>query len=214
MNMNPQSGKDRRALRVLICLLALLPVVLKGDLLEMTNGDRYVGKVVSVTQTNVTFQSEIQGQMNLPRGKVARISFGEVAARPPAIAPSVAPSILKTNEPVKPLPKLDFDAKSLSQVQQELLSTASPETRREFNETIKGLMTGKVTIDDIRAQARNSVKTIKAAREELGEGAGDALDGYLRILEHFLSETDQPVVAAPVPKSQTTNSLPVQTPQR
>jgi hypothetical protein len=210
MNLNPQPGKEGRALGLVICLLASLTVVLKGDLLEMTNGDRYTGKVVSVTQSNVTFQSEIQGTMNLPRGKVARVSFEEALSRPPGITPSVA----KTNETVKPLPKVDFDAKSLSQVQQELLSTASPEARREFHETVKGLMTGKLTIDDIRTQARNAVKDIKAAKEELGEGAADAFDGYLRILERFLSEADQPTIVAPVSKPQATNSLPAKTLQR
>jgi len=214
MNAKPQSGLKRRTLGLPTYLLALLPLLLKGDLVEMANGDRYAGKVIFVTQTNVTFQSEIQGSMNLPRGKVARITFGEAPARPPAVAPNVAPPVLKTNEPVRPLPQLDFDAKSLSQVQQELLAAASPEARQQFSETVKGLMTGKLSIDDIRDQARNAVKDIKAAREELGEGAGDALDGYLRILERFLSEGDQPAVAAPVSKSQATNSPPARPPQR
>ena len=75
-------------------------------------------------------------------------------------------------------------------------------------------MTGKLSMDDIRVQARNSIKEIKAARAELGEDAGGDLDGYLRILEHFLSETDKPAASAPVPKPKETNSPPATVPQR
>ena len=214
MSAQNQPGKSRRGICYLICVVTLLPVLLKGDQLEMSNGDRYVGNVISVTQSNVTFQSEIQGRMNLSRDKVARVSFGEAAARTPAVAPTVAPSKPKTNDVIKPLPKLDFDSKSLSQVQQDLLSTASPEARRQFNETVKGLMIGKLSIDDIRAQARNSVKEIKAAREELGEEGGGVLDGYLHILEHFLSETDKPEAIAPIAKPNATNSVPATAPQK
>jgi hypothetical protein len=214
MNAQNLPGKKGRALTCLLCLAALAPGPLKGDLLEMTNGDRYAGKVISVTQSNVSFQSGIQGRLNLPRSTVARISFGEAAARMSAVAPSAAPPNLKTNEPIKPPPKLDFDSKSLSQVQQDLLSTASPEARRQFNETVKGLMTGKLSIDDIRAQARNSVKEIKAAREELGEDAGGLLAGYLHILEHFLQETDPAPVVAPAEKPKATNSPAALAPQK
>ena len=190
--------------------MALFPILLKGDLLEMTNGDRYVGNVVSVTQTNVTFQSEIQGTMSLPRSKVARISFGETAGRTPAVDPRVPPSSLKTNETLKPV----VDPKVLSQVPQDLLSTTSPEARRQFNETVKGLVTGRLTIDDIRSQARDSVNQIKAAKEELGEDAGGLLDGYLHILERFLQENDKPVAAPAVPTPKATNSPAVPTPQK
>jgi hypothetical protein len=193
-------------------LVAGFPSLLKGDLLEMTNGDRYVGDLISVTHSNVSFQSEIQGRLDLPRSSVARIAFGEPAAQKPAVSPNVEPSTLTTNGLVKPPPKLDLDSKSLSEVPQDLLSNASPEARRRFTETVKGLMTGKLSIDDIRAQARNSAKEIKAAREELGEDAGGLLDGYLHILEHFLQETDKPEVVTPKSKATATNSLTSQTP--
>ncbi len=214
MNLQNQPRKKSYALTCLICFAALLPIPLKGDLLEMTNGDRYAGDVISVTHSNVSFQSEIQGRMKLPRNKVARISFGEVGAGAPAFSPNAVPSNLKTNASVKPPPKLDLDSKSLSEVQQDLLSTASPEARRQFTETVKGLMTGKLSIDDIRAQARNSVREIKAAREELGGDAGGLLDGYLHILEHFLQETDKAAVVTPAEKQKSTNSLPAPTPEK
>ncbi len=213
MNTPHQPGREWQQLLFLICLLVLLPVVLKGDLLEMTNGDRYAGKVISVSQTNLTFQSEVQGAVNVPRGKVARISFGESAVQPPATAGAATPN-LKTNAPVSATPKLDFDSKSLKQTHEDLLATAGPEARRQFNDTVKGLMTGRISVDDIRAQARNAVKQIKSAKEESGEEVGDVLDGYLRILEHFLAETDKPATTPPVAKPTATNSVVAPTPQK
>ncbi|MBI3850574.1 MAG: hypothetical protein HY298_09945 [Verrucomicrobia bacterium] len=214
MKAQTPPGKKRYALNAFLCVAALVPTMLKGDALEMINGDRYAGNLISVTPSNVTFRSEIQGTLNLPRNKVARISFGESTGRTPAIVTNALPSNPKTNQAVQLPPKLDLDSKSLSQVQQELLGSASPEARRQFAESVKGLMTGSLTIDDIRVQARKSVQDIKAAKEELGEGAGGVLDGYLRILEHFLTETDKPEVTAPVAKLNATNSVPATTPQK
>ncbi|HZQ48564.1 MAG TPA: hypothetical protein VFC07_16220, partial [Verrucomicrobiae bacterium] len=83
---------------------------------------------------------------------------------------------------------------------------ASPEAAQKFNDTMDGLISGKLSIQDIRVQAQNSIGQIKAARQELGDDAGGMLDGYLAILEKFVQETGpspgnspppQPAPAAP-----------------
>jgi hypothetical protein len=49
-------------------------------------------------------------------------------------------------------------------------------------------MSGTVSVDDIRAQARSAVEQVKALKKESGDDTG-MLDGYLTILEKFLGET-------------------------
>lgn len=209
-------------------LLAALagPVVLpvKADLLELTNGDHYRGIVISMTQSNLEFQSEIQGRVKLPRDKVAKITFHEsavskpVAATPPTAA---APLILSgPNTPTQPASQADavvkqmreqgIDPKLINQVQQQIFGKASPEAAQKFNETMDGLISGKLNIQDIRAQAQNSLNQIKAARKELGDDAGEMLDGYAAILEKFVQETGPSTASPPLPKP--TPSAPVPTP--
>ena len=38
-------------------------------------------------------------------------------------------------------------------------------------------------------QARSAADQIRSLKQDLGDGAGWALDGYLAILEHFLNES-------------------------
>lgn len=188
----------------------MLIVPARAELLELTNGDHYQGKVISMTQTTVEFQSEIQGRVKLPREKVARITFHEPAATPAAGpvpqamtvpqvrgAPPVAPGATTAaaqpgtvEEVVKQMREQGVDAKIVKQVQEQIFGKASPEAANKFNETMEGLMSGKISVQDIRAQAVNSIKLIKEARKELGDDAGDMLDGYQAILEKFVQETD------------------------
>src|SRR5437899_8094720 len=56
-----------------------------ADQIEMQNGDRYFGKVLSVTTNTVVLQSEVLGTVNLPRARVANIALGTAATnRAPA----------------------------------------------------------------------------------------------------------------------------------
>ena len=66
-------------------LLAAAALPVKADLIELTNGDHYRGTVISMNQTQVEFQSDIQGRVTLPRDKVAQHQLHEVAAKPVVI---------------------------------------------------------------------------------------------------------------------------------
>ena len=79
--------------------------------------------------------------------------------------------------------------------------TAGPEANNKFNEMVSGLMSGRLTVNDIRAEAKSAADQLKELKRDLGEDAGGALDGYLAILEHFLQETAPPNVSSPAPKS-------------
>ena len=79
-----------------------IPLWVCAEQIEMQNGDRYVGKVLSLSNNVVVVRSEMLGTVRLPRSKVARITLGPEAgtnsapqaapARLPAGAAAVAPT--------------------------------------------------------------------------------------------------------------------------
>jgi len=81
------------------------------------------------------------------------------------------------------------DPKLIDQVKQQILEKASPEAAHQFDQTVTGLMSGNISVKDIRAQAQSSIAQIKAAKAEFGPDVGDALDGYLVVLEKFVQES-------------------------
>ena len=183
-------------------LAAALPV--KADLIELTNGDHYRGTVISMTQTQVEFQSEIQGRVTLPRDKVAQITLREVVAKPvvaikPAAAPvaplifsgahNSAPPTNQTDAVVQQMRQQGVDPKLIDLVQQQIFGKSSPEAAQKFNEMMSGLTTGKLSMQDIRKQAQSAIDQIKAAKKDLGGDAGEMLDSYLGILEKFVQES-------------------------
>jgi hypothetical protein len=200
---------------MLALVLVSFPFASKADQLELANGDRYVGKVIAVTETNITLRSEINGLMQLPRSKVTVITFGDKLAGPTAAPPPgpIAPT-------AKPAPKdlaaqikaQGIDPKSVKQVQEQILGAAAPEATAKFNEMVSGLMVGRLSMDDIRAQARSSAKELQAAKKDLGEEFGSVLDGYLNILQGFLNETEADAAATQKPKARS-KSAPAREPQ-
>src|SRR5271170_3219735 len=71
---------------------------LRADLLEMQNGDRYSGKVLSMSADTVVLESDVLGIINVPRKKVASLAFGTNAAAPKA-ATNVTQVSVPTNPP-------------------------------------------------------------------------------------------------------------------
>jgi hypothetical protein len=200
------------AFSLCVALLSLLPAFrLRADQVEMQNGERYVGKVLSLNADTLVIQSEGLGALRLPRSKVAAVSFG------PNAASSLAQPALQTNSqphggsgaPISAAPGLSSLPQGagsmtnlIQQVQAQFLSDASPEAKDKFNELVGGLLSGKLTVNDIRAQAQSAADQIRAAKRELGDEAGNAMDGYLAILDQFLKQT------APSPTSSTNVSSP------
>ena len=56
--------------------LVLATTWLWADQVEMQNGDRYLGKVLSLTTDKLVIQSDVLGKLTLPRDKVALITLG------------------------------------------------------------------------------------------------------------------------------------------
>ena len=79
-----------------VLLLWLAAVGLRADQVEMQNGDRYVGNVLSLTADKLVIQSEVLGKLTIPRDKVALITLGattrtntvRVAASPLQVSPA------------------------------------------------------------------------------------------------------------------------------
>lgn len=192
-------------------------IAARADSMQLVNGDRYSGRLLSVNQSNVVFQSEIQGVVVLPRAKVAQISFQNAVAlntpTPPAtpppdvygppIPPTVgiseagstggaifAMSASHTNSLIQQIRQKGVDPKLLGTVEDQVLSQATPETRQMFKDMVGGLMTGSLSVGDVRAQAVSSIKDLKEAKKTLGKDGDDVLDGYLAILEKFVQETE------------------------
>jgi hypothetical protein len=189
-----------QALVIIACALLLLGVPLRvwGDQVEMQNGDRYAGHVVSLNTNTVVLRSDVLGTLRLPRSKVAIITLGpNPATNSPALplptsgfTPAASATSAGAVSNLSPaLTGLGTSTNLIQQVQKQFLSGAGPEANNKFNELLGGLMSGKLSVEDIRAEAKTAADQLRALQRESGEEAGFAANTYLAILDHFLKET-------------------------
>ncbi|MCX6925786.1 MAG: hypothetical protein NT154_21645 [Verrucomicrobia bacterium] len=196
----PKSGPLRTGVVVAWAALSLFAAAgrLQADQVELHNGDRYLGHVLSLNTNTVVLQSEVLGTLRLPRSKVAVITLGPIqATTSPALSlstnspvrpPSIVPAKAATN--ISPaFRQLGANTNLIQQVQKQFLSGAGPDANNKFNELLSGLMSGKLSVDDIRAEAKSAADQLRALQRESGEDAGLATGAYLSILDHFLKET-------------------------
>jgi len=167
-----------------------------GDQVEMKNGDRYAGKVLTLSSNTIVLQSEVLGTLTLPRAKVASVTVGVSPAT--NLAPSVATlqasalPVVRTNTPLEgagPLGRLGADTNLIQQVQTQFLNGAGPEAKAKFDELLGGLMSGKVSMNDIREQAKAAADQLRSLKQEQGNDPSGMLDSYLAILEKFIKDT-------------------------
>ena len=169
---------------------------LLADQIQMQNGDRYIGRLVTLTNDTLIVQSDLLGTLRLPRDKVANISLGPVAGTNKAYlaAQQLHPQALKAPAPAKTdsesfLGQLKSDTNSIRQIQQQFLADAGPEANKKFSELAAGLLTGKINLSDLRVQAASAAEQLRALKQGGGGEVDGQLDGYLAILESFLKET-------------------------
>jgi hypothetical protein len=89
-----------------------------------------------------------------------------------------------------------LDAGSIAEVQKMFPLLATKEAGGYFNDTLGGLLSGKLGIKDIRKDAMKAREGILELKKELGPDAA-ALDSYLGILEKFIQETGDEEEAPP-----------------
>jgi len=199
-SQKPKSGALRTAGALGYAALLLFAAAgwLLADQVEMQNGDRYAGQVLSLNTNIVVFQSDVLGTVQLPRAKVAVITLGAGSATNSPPLPSLtnaqvsAPSTTPANAPPNLSPalrQLGANTNLIQQVQKQFLSGAGPEANTKFNDLLGGLMSGRLSVDDIRAEAKSAADQLRALQRESGEDAGFATGAYLAILDHFLKET-------------------------
>jgi hypothetical protein len=186
---------------IFIALFFLVGGGLRADQLEMQNGDRYNGKVISMTADTVILQSDVLGKITLPRGKVANINLGAIAAMPVAHSTNQAKASSLTQTNVDPdiataLRQLGANTNFIERVRKQFLSDAGPEANNKFDELVGGLFSGKLDIESIRAQAKQAADQIRELKRQGGD-VGDLLDSYLAILDNFLKETAHPAPSPP-----------------
>jgi hypothetical protein len=189
---------------------------LRADLVEMQNGDRYSGKVLSVSADTVVLDSEVLGKISVPRKKVRTLMIGantvapntatntaqvSVSAKLSAAAPAAA--LANTNLDLSAaFRNLGANTNFIQQIREQMLA-GNPESASNYDELVSGLMSGKLNMDDLRRKAKSSADQLRQLKHDLGPDAGDSIDAYLSVLDNFLKETaDEPAGATPAPKPQ------------
>lgn len=173
----------------LLLTFGFTAMTLRADQVVMQNGDRYNGKVLSVSATNVVLQSDVLGVVNLSRGKVASMAMGVV----PATNAVPAVSTTKTNPSTDlsaAVRQLQTQSNMVNQVRAQFLSAASPEVNQKFDEMLNALGTGKMSIADLRAQAKSAADQLRELEKEAGGDVSGTAGMYLSILDSFLAETE------------------------
>jgi len=186
-------------------MLFLAATRLCADQVEMQNGDRYLGKILSLDTNTLVLRSDVLGTVRLPRGKVTLVTLDSIAATNFARLTSTtnglsgAPFGTLTNGTTDlsvALRQLGANTNFIQQVRTQFLAAAGPEANNKFNAMVGGLMSGTLSVNDIRAEAKSATAQLKELKRDLGDDAGWALDGYLAILENFLQETAAPGISA------------------
>jgi hypothetical protein len=167
------------------CVLMVGAASLRADQLQMLNGDRYTGKILSMTSNSVVMESDVLGKLSLPRNKISLVMFGTATNAAPVVAhaptlPAASPNTAATNADfAAALRNLGANTNFIQQVRQQMLTG---------DELVGGLMSGKMNLNDLRNQAKASIEQINQLKRELGPQADDSLDTYLTILQNFVNE--------------------------
>ncbi len=183
---------------------------LSADQVDMQNGDRYVGQVLSVTPDKVTMKSEMLGKITVPRKLVSSLILGTNATATAPVAanivngtppPAKSPATVTTTVPPTNQPNADANltvafknlgangTNFIGQIRDQMLA-GNPEAAGKYDEMANGLMNGSLNVNDIRRQAKASADQLRQLKQQLGPDADESLDAYLQILDNFLKETD------------------------
>jgi hypothetical protein len=186
---------------ILFALLLFAAGGLRADQVEMQNGDRYAGKVISMTAETIVLQSDVLGKLTLPRSKVASINLGASGAAPAAQSTNrarTASHALTNTSPeiAEALHHLGANTNFIEQVRKQFLSEAGPEANNKYDELVGGLLSGKLDMNRLRAEAKAAAEQIRALKQQGGE-VGEPLNSYLAILDNFLAQTAPPPHPAP-----------------
>ena len=186
-------------------VLCAVAAPVRADQVMLRNGDCYYGRVLSLTTNSLVLESEVLGTVKLPRGRVTQIALGINAPTNlvPPLPSAADPSRAALTAPTNGAADLSAALRQLGttnlirQVQAEHLSAAGPEAKEKFNQLVGGLISGKLTVNDIRVEAKSAADQLRSFKQDLGPEVGEAVDGYLAILDYFLQESASPASTVP-----------------
>lgn len=198
-----------------VAYLALLlnAFILRADQIEMKNGDRFTGHVVSMTTNSIVFDSETLGNVTLSREKVAHIRFGDNLRPPAAVAGGAAVSTNAVTNArfAAAMRHLGAESNVVEAIRAQFLAGAGPEANAKFEELAAGLLTGKFDLEKLRTEAKKAADQLRELKRS-GD-VGDTMDSYLSVLDKFLRESAPAPSASPstnseplTPSASTTNS--------
>lgn len=196
---------NAKAPPILPLLLAwgLATLITYADQVVMQNGDQYNGRILSVSPTNVVLQSENLGVVNLTRGKVASLSMGLSAVTNSPMAVPVKKTSAPTELPAV-LRQMANQSNLINQVRSRFLATAGPEANQKFDQLLGDLGSGKLSLADLRAQAKSAAAQLRELEQAGGEDASGMMGLYLSVLDNFLAESESETVTP----AATTNAAP------
>lgn len=158
----------------------------------MMNGDHYSGAVLSMSADTVFVQSEVLGQIKLPRSKVSTITLGAAVTRPAAPTRTSANNSVDTTGALAQLAK---NTNLVQQIRKQFLSDVGPEANGKFDDLLNQLVTGKLDVSGLRAQAKSAADQIRAMEKDGGGDPSGILDTYVGILDSFIAESAPPAAA-------------------
>ena len=205
-----------------------------ADRLQLSNGDEIEGKLIETSEKEIRFRHEILGEIVLPRDRVHAIELGlkrggkrimadgsPAGAETPEqivdrlVNPDVTPNSVKklgknqhqhrsADAAIAELRIKGVDDQTMNQLHGMLPGFGSPEVQKYFHEQVNGLMSGSLSIGDIRKDAIDARDELKELMDDLGP-SGAALNGYFGILDSFIEQTDPnapltPPGIAPLPR--------------
>ena len=189
-------------------VLLAVPSV-NADTIQLVNGDTVSGKVVSLDFNQVKLETELLGNLVIARDRVAVIAFGDrvipgrASPMPAKAAPNSAPKTVigqpkavGVDAAVEQLKTQGIDPNFLSTLEKKFPLLANEEAQDYFNNTVGGLLSGKIGVSDVRKDAVRARDQLEDLREDFGDEFGPGIDtmlnAYLGILNKFIRETDPP----------------------
>jgi hypothetical protein len=166
----------------------------------MQNGDILNGEVLAMSTNSLVLEDDNLGTVTLTRTKISTIVFGKV--KPPAPWTPTSPNNIVVTHPYNAtetnsvsdlqaeLRGIRDQTNLIQQVQAQILgSSASPEAVNKFNELLDGLSTGKIDMNELRAEAQSAAEQLESFTNEMGPDTSGEAESYLSILNSFLLET-------------------------
>jgi len=173
--------------------VVLLSCVLTGpvfaDELTTVSGEHLVGKAVSANDKTIVFWSPTLGKIALARSNVVTITMAPTIATSTVTRTNLAALTTTNKELAAVLQSLNAHPEQAENVTNDLLAQARPEATAKFNQMLRGLLSGSMSMADLRNEARTVRDQATDLRKDLGDEAGGILDSYISILDKFLAQT-------------------------